>query len=132
MSESVDSSTLSASIGGKNLRNQILPVLLLLETTESHLGTGDVLLGVLEVVEESLVVPLNTLLLVGVGVGVAIDGTRRAAKETVQGRADLVAAVLLNGVALSTSCLEKVGTLLEIAWLDELATEVGCVGVMQR
>lgn len=49
-----------------------------------------------------------------------------------QGRADLVAAVLLNGVALSTSCLEKVGTLLEIAWLDELATEVGCVGVMQR
>jgi hypothetical protein len=34
----------------------------------------------------------------------------------VQGRADLVAAVLLNGVALSTSGLEEVGTLLDIAW----------------
>lgn len=96
--------------------NKVVAVLGLLQATEGHLGTGDVLLGVLEVLEESVVVPLNALLLVGIGVGVALDGTSLAAPEAVQGRADLVAAVLLNGVALSTSGLEEVGTLLDIAW----------------
>lgn len=104
------------SIEYKNLRNKVVAVLGLLQATEGHLGTGDVLLGVLEVLEESVVVPLNALLLVGIGVGVALDGTSLAAPEAVQGRADLVAAVLLNGVALSTSGLEEVGTLLDIAW----------------
>ena len=37
--------------GAQNLRDQIIAVLRLLETTEGHLGAGDVLLGVLEVVE---------------------------------------------------------------------------------
>lgn len=99
----------------ENSRNEVVSVLGLLQATEGHLGAGDVLLGVLEVVEEGLVVPLDTLLLVGVGVGVALDGTTLAAEEAVQGRADLVAAVLLNGVALSTSGLEQVGTLLDVA-----------------
>jgi hypothetical protein len=48
--------------------DQVVTVLGLLETTESHLGSGNVLLGVLEVLEESVVVPLDALLLVGVGV----------------------------------------------------------------
>ena len=34
-----------------DVRDEVLPVLLLLETTEGHLGTGDELLGVLEVGE---------------------------------------------------------------------------------
>ena len=34
-----------------DVRDEVLPVLLLLETTEGHLGAGDVLLGVLEVGE---------------------------------------------------------------------------------
>ena len=37
--------------GARNLRDQVIAVLRLLETTEGHLGTGDVLLGVLEVVK---------------------------------------------------------------------------------
>ncbi|KAI6768745.1 hypothetical protein HG531_010934 [Fusarium graminearum] len=98
-----------------SLRNEVVAVLSLLQATEGHLGTGDVLLGVLEVLEESVVVPLNTLLLVGIGVRVTLDGTGLAAPETVQSRSDLVATILLNGVALSTSGLEKVGTLLDIA-----------------
>jgi hypothetical protein len=106
-------SRLSSSI--LEVGNEVVAVLGLLQATESHLGTGDVLLGVLEVLEESVVVPLNALLLVGIGVGVAINGAGLAAPETVQSRSDLVAAVLLNGVALSTSGLEKVGTLLDIA-----------------
>lgn len=35
----------------ENVRDEVLPVLLLLETAEGHLGAGDVLLGVLEVGE---------------------------------------------------------------------------------
>lgn len=103
-------------VTGENLRNQVIPVLLLLQATESHLGAGDVLLGVLEVREEGLFVPLDALLLVGIGVGVAVNGTRLAAKQAVQGRADLVAAAILNGVALGATGLEEVGTLLSISY----------------
>ena len=98
------------------VRNQVVPVLLLLETAKGHLGAGDVLLGVLEVLEEGLLVPLNALLLVGIGVGVAVDGASLAAEEAVQGRADLVAAGLVDGVALSATGLEEVGTLLGVTW----------------
>lgn len=103
-------------LASKNLRNQVIPVLGLLQATKGHLGAGDVLLGVLEVVEEGLVVPGDALLLVGIGVGVTLDGTSLAAPETVQSRADLVAAAGLDGVALRAARLEKVGTLLSVAW----------------
>jgi hypothetical protein len=63
---------------------------------------------------QSVVVPGDTLLLVGVGVGVAIDGAGLTAKQAVQRRADLVATVLLNGVALRAARLEEVGTLLDV------------------
>ena len=61
---------------------------------------------------------MNTLLLVGIGVGVALNGTGLSAEETVQSRANLVAAVLLNGVALRTSRLEQVGTLFDVACMS--------------
>lgn len=63
---------------------------------------------------ESLVVPLDALLLVGVGVRVALDGTGLAAPKAVKSRADLVAAVSVDGVALSATGLEEVGTLLSV------------------
>ena len=79
--------------------DEVVAVLGLLETTEGHLGAGNVLLGVLEVLElgrvssglhckrcgtyESVVVPLNTLLLVGVGVRETLNLARLAAEETV-------------------------------------------------
>lgn len=97
-----------------NLRVEVLTVLLLLQATKGHLGAGNVLLGVLKVLEQSIVVPGDTLLLVGVGELVAVGGTRLAAKEAVQVGADLVATVLLDGVALSTTGLEEVGTLLNV------------------
>jgi len=48
--------------------DQIVPVLFLLETTECHLRAGNVLLRVLEVFKQSVLVPLNGLLLVGIGI----------------------------------------------------------------
>lgn len=97
--------------GKNNIRNEVLPVLLLLETTKRHLGARNVLLGVLEVREEGVLVPGDALLLVGIGVGVALDGASLAAEKTVQSRSNLVAAVLLDSVALSTTALEHLDTL---------------------
>jgi len=91
-----------------------VPVLGLLEATEGHLGARNVLLGVLEVLEESVLVPVDGTLLVGVGVGEAGNLARLAAEETVKLRADLVALAGLQGVALCATGLEEVGTLLGI------------------
>lgn len=99
-----------------NVRDEVVPVLVLLETAERHLGAGDELFGVLEVVEEGVLGPGDALLLVGVGVGEAVDGARLAAEEAVERGADLVAAALLEGVALCAAGLEEVGTLLGVSW----------------
>lgn len=104
---------LFGSVG--EVSNEILAVLLLLQATESHLGSGDVLLGVLEVSEEGVIVPGDALPLVGVGVGVALDRSGLAAEETVQSRTDLVGTALLDSVALGATGLEEVGTLLSVS-----------------
>lgn len=59
-------------------------------------------------------IPGDALLLVGVGVGVAVDGASLAAEEAVECGTDLVATARLDGVALSATSLEEVGTLLGI------------------
>ena len=102
--------------------DEVVAVLGLLEATEGHLGAGDVLLGVLEVVEERVLVPGDALLLVGVGVRVTGDLAGLAAEETVELGADLVALALLQGVALSAAGLEETGTLLSIACQSMSAT----------
>ena len=61
---------------------------------------------------QSVVVPFDSLGLVGIRVRVALDGTSVAAEKTVKVRTDLVSLALAQGVALSTSGLEEVGTLL--------------------
>jgi len=103
--------------------DEVVAVLGLLETTEGHLGARDVLLGVLEVLEQCVLVPGDALLLVGVGVRVAVDLAGLAAEEAVEHGADLVALALLQGVALSAAGLEEVGTLLSIA-CNELLVKV--------
>lgn len=120
-------------VGGEGIvRDQVVPVLVLLQAAEGHLGAGDVLLGVLEVRElrrglafadlgvwqletyQGILGPGDALLLVGVGVGVAVDGAGLAAEETVERGADHVGAASLEGVALGAARLEEGGTLLGI------------------
>ena len=89
-------------------------VLGLLEATEGHLGARNVLLGVLEVLEESVLVPVDGALLVGVGVRETGDLARLATEETVELRANLVALALLEGVALCATGLEETSALLGV------------------
>lgn len=89
----------------RNLRDEVVPLLALLETTEGHLGSGDELLGVLEVLEQRVLVPGDAGLFVGVGVGVALGGTSLTTEEAVQVGADLVGTASLDGVALSATGL---------------------------
>lgn len=61
-------------------------------------------------------IPLNALLLVGVGVGKALDLASVAAKEAVKVGADLVALTLLQVMALCAAGLEEVGALLLVTF----------------
>jgi len=114
------------SSGVLEVGNEVVPVLLLLETTKGHLGARNVLLGVLEVGKQSVLLPGDALLLVGVGVGEALNGASLAAEETVQIGTDLVGTALLDGVALSAAGLEEVGTLLGVTALLITTLLVAC------
>jgi hypothetical protein len=67
--------------------------------------TRNVLLGVLEVLEQRLVVPVNALVDVGGGVGETLDLAGLTAKETVEVGADLVGLAGADGVALGATGL---------------------------
>jgi hypothetical protein len=68
------------------------------------------LLGVQEVLEEGLLAPGNTLVLVGLGVRETGSLTRLTAKDTVQVRTDLVGTTSFGGVALGTTSLEELSS----------------------
>jgi len=53
--------------------DQIISVLALLETTEGHLGARNVFLWVFQVFIQSVLVPFDALLLVGICVGETFD-----------------------------------------------------------
>ena len=82
--------------------NQISPVLLLLESSEDHLGAGYVLLGVGEVDVEGVLAPGHALVLVGLGVGEAGGLAGLSAPHSVQVGPLLVLAPGLDSVALGT------------------------------
>lgn len=64
---------------------------------------------------QSILLPYDSLLLVRIGVGEALDGAGVAAEQPVEVGADLVALGLLEVVALCASGLEEVGALLGVA-----------------
>lgn len=56
---------------------------------------------------QGILVPGDVSLLVGVGVGVSLDGTGATTEKTVKVRTDLVGTAGLDGVALSATGLER-------------------------
>lgn len=111
--------------------DEVVALLALLETTEGHLGTGNELLGVLEVLEQSVLVPGHTGLLVGIGVGIALDLTGLTAEEAEEVGADLVSTTALDGVALLAASLEELGTLLRVTWRKLLISILFCLRFLQ-
>jgi hypothetical protein len=64
--------------------DEVVAVLCFLETSKGHLCPWNILLGVLKVVEERLLLPVNTLGLVGRRVRVALDLTALATEKALQ------------------------------------------------
>lgn len=102
-------------LGGRlQVGNQIATLIGLLETSEDHLGARDVLLGVLQVLEQRILVPGNTLSLVGVCVGETGCLASLATDQTVQVGSNLVLATGLHSVALCATLHEQLLALLNI------------------
>ena len=74
---------------------------------------------------QSALIPLDSLLLVGIRVGVTFNGTGLTTEQTVQSRSDLVAAASLDSVVLSATGLEEVGTLLGVTCTFLVSREHG-------
>jgi len=85
--------------------DQILPVLGLLQTAKGHLGSGNVLLWVLQIDIQGVLIPGDPLLFVGISVRESFDLASLPAKNTVQIGTDLVSTTGLEGVTLCTASL---------------------------
>ena len=94
--------------------DEVIPVLVLLQASEGHFCTRDVLFGVLKVFEESLLLPNDTLVDVGSGVAEAISLTGLASKDTMEVGSYFVGLTGIEGVALSAAGLEEGSTLSSI------------------
>jgi hypothetical protein len=85
-----------------------------LDASERHLGSRDELLGVFEVLEEVVFGPNDTRVLVGSGVRVAFSGTGLAVDAAPEVGTNTVSTALVGGVALSSTSLEDLFTLLDV------------------
>jgi hypothetical protein len=77
--------------------------------------------GILGRAYQSILVPLNSLLLVGIGVRETLNGTSVATEETVQVGTDLVSLALAESVALCAASLEKTSSLLCVSCKAKLS-----------
>merc|ERR1719512_358003 len=95
--------------------DQIGALLVFLNSSEHHLRSGNVLLGVDQVLEHVLLRPMNRCIFVCLRIAEALASARGAANDTPQGWPLFGIAALLDGVALCTLCLEKLGPLFLVA-----------------
>ena len=98
--------------GRVEVSDQVIPVLLLLESGEDHLGAGDVLLGVGQVDVQGLVGPGDALLDVGLGVGEPGSLSGLPAEHAVEVGSLLMLASGLNSVALGAGLGEDLFTVI--------------------
>lgn len=112
--------------------DQVVPILGLLQTSESHLRARDVFLGVFEVLEKRVFAPDHVRLLVRVGVGKALYGASVATEQAVEVRPDLVAFAFLQCVALRAPRLKEVGALLGVTIREALLAHCGLKSLPQE
>eukprot|EP00968_Pinguiococcus_pyrenoidosus_P014535 scaffold1311_cov256-Pinguiococcus_pyrenoidosus.AAC.56 len=104
----------SLGSGVLEVGDEVIAVLLLLQAGEDHLRALDVLLRCEQVVEQGVLGPQHTRLLVGRRVGVAFYRPRRAAEQAVEVGPLLVSSSLLDRVALRALGLEDLGSLSDV------------------
>src|SRR5262245_8585664 len=78
---------------------EVVGLVLVLDAGEDHLGAGNLPLGILDIFEEDFLAPGDAGILVGVGIGIALDAAGLAAVEAVEHRADLVLGAFPDRVA---------------------------------
>src|SRR5215510_16484540 len=83
----------------RKVRPEVVGLFLVLDAGEHHLGAGDFCLGILDVLKEDVLVPGDAGILVGVGIGIALDAAGLAAVEAVEHGANLVLGAVADGVA---------------------------------
>ena len=105
---------------GSHVSDDVTAFLFGLHAGEGHLGAGDELFGVFEVLEEVFFGPDDTGVLVGVGVGVAFDGTGLAVDDTPEVGADTVGTTLGGSVALTSAGLEELFSLLDVTFTHDV------------
>lgn len=105
-----------AFLGGRRLQvsDEITALVGLLQASEDHLGAGDVLLRVFQVLEECVLIPGNSLSLVGICVGESSGLASFATEKSVQVWTDLVLAASFDSVALRASLDKQLLSLLNI------------------
>merc|ERR1719151_527543 len=103
--------------GRVEVSNKVIPVLLLLEPGEHHLGARDVLLGVGQVDIEGVVPPGDGLLDVSLGVGEPRGLSSLSTEDAIEVRALLVLASSLDSVALGTGLGEDLLTVISTHYI---------------
>lgn len=102
-------------LGGRfKVGDQISALVGLLQTSEHHFRAWDVLLWILEVFEECILSPGDSLGFVGVSVAESGRLSSLASEESGQVGSDLVLATGFDGVALGASLNEELLSLLYI------------------
>ena len=107
--------------------DEICAVLRLLQASEDHLCSGNVLLGVEQVFEEGIFTPCDALGLIGSSVSVIVGLACFAPEDSVQVGANFVAGSLVNGMTLRASLHEDFLALIDVAVGD---VGLGC-GIMR-
>lgn len=116
-SVSKPTATSSPTLLGRVLEvgDQVSALVGLLQTGKHHLRSGDVLLGVLQVLEQGVLVPGDALGLVRVRVRESSRLASLASEQTAQVGSGLVLATSLHGVALRTALHKDLLALLDVS-----------------
>lgn len=118
--KNISTSKLMIQLGSSLLEvsNQVITITSLFETGKGHLVARNILLGVLEIVRESIRAPFDSLALHSIRVGETSLGTRGTAEDAMQIRADLVTAAGVSSVTLQATGFKELCALLLISFLE--------------
>jgi len=105
--------------------DEVIPVLGLLQASERHLGTRDVLFRVLEILEECFLSPSHAFINISSSVREIFDLARLAAEQPVEVRSDLVGFASGEGVTLRTASFEETRPLGCVALLEAHFYDLG-------